>query len=122
MGYREVNRERAGVTGRCYKTADTALQVFDIPIGYYAFESKPVVFDVICQPTGYPAEAMNGETNRKRNDRNGEGDNVGGGSTACALQCRRRSAVSIPPDPDLYSFGSLSSRPYRQSRCLLVSH
>ena len=48
VGYWEVNRERAGVTGRCYKTADAALQVFDIPIGNFAFESKPVFFDVIC--------------------------------------------------------------------------
>lgn len=49
VSYREVNRKRADVPGRCYKAADAALQVFDIPIGNFPFESEPVDwFDMLA--------------------------------------------------------------------------
>lgn len=40
---------------------DAALQVFDIPVGNFALEEESVLFNVICQPTGYLAEAMSRE-------------------------------------------------------------
>lgn len=48
------------------------LQVFDIPIDDFAFESEPVDFDAIYQPTDCPAEAMSRRTQRKLKARKGE--------------------------------------------------